>query len=131
MDIPNINFPDTIEIIEKKAPTDESIKLLNEFEEKARKNIIAKVQVNDNTLNGITIAYTNHHATASTIGKIYFKFSINGQEFNLEQDFDVYKFSGEKEKILYSYIHDEFKSKVANIIIFLMEKDIIEQIKKM
>ena len=38
----SINFPSNIEIIEKKAPTDESVKILHDMEEKALKNVIAK-----------------------------------------------------------------------------------------
>ena len=36
-------FPDTIEIIEKRAPTDDSVRLLNEMQDKAVSNIICKI----------------------------------------------------------------------------------------
>ena len=46
----SIDFPSTIEIIEKKAPTDESIKALYEMEDKALKSVIAKVSGCDNNV---------------------------------------------------------------------------------
>lgn len=36
-------FPNTIEITEKRAPTDDSVKLLNEMQDKAVSNIICKI----------------------------------------------------------------------------------------
>ena len=36
-------FPGTIEVTEKRAPTDESVRLLNEMQDKAASNIICKV----------------------------------------------------------------------------------------
>jgi len=51
-------FPNTIDvkvgIKEVKAPTDESIRLLNEFEEKAKKNLIEKISfaTPSNSING-------------------------------------------------------------------------------
>lgn len=46
----SINFPSTIEITEKKAPTDQSIEILHDMEDKALKNVIAKVSGCDNNV---------------------------------------------------------------------------------
>ena len=46
----SINFPSSIEITEKKAPTDESVEILRDMEEKALKNVIAKVSGCDNNV---------------------------------------------------------------------------------
>ena len=46
----SINFPSSIEITEKKAPTDESVEILHDMEEKALKNVIAKVSGCDNNV---------------------------------------------------------------------------------
>ena len=46
----SINFPSNIEITEKKAPTDESVEILRDMEEKALKNVIAKVSGCDNNV---------------------------------------------------------------------------------
>lgn len=79
----HIHFPDTIK--EVKAPTDESIRLLNEMQQKTVDNIMAKVEVKDNLLTGkcylINLAAMGYRDQF----KMIFKFSINGQEFDLEQ----------------------------------------------
>ena len=36
-------FPSTLEITEKRAPTDDSVRLLNEMQDKAVSNIICKI----------------------------------------------------------------------------------------
>ena len=62
-----------------RAPTDESIRLLKEFEEKAVENIIDKIHVNDNNINGLVLIKQiqlnpfNH--------KFYWKFTLNGKEY--------------------------------------------------
>lgn len=82
----NINLPDTIKVHEHKAPTDESIKLLEEMHDKAMKNIIAKVKVDDNLVNGECWIFEqpwNMHEF-----KLVYKFKINQQEFNIEELLD-------------------------------------------
>ena len=62
-----------------RAPTDQSVKLLKEFEEKAVENIIDKIHVNDNNINGLVLVKQiqlnpfNH--------KFYWKFTLNGKEY--------------------------------------------------
>lgn len=62
-----------------RAPTDESVRLLKEFEEKAVENIIDKIHVNGNSINGLVLVKQiqlnpfNH--------KFYWKFTLNGKEY--------------------------------------------------
>jgi hypothetical protein len=81
----HIRYPDTIK--EVKAPTDESIRLLNEFQEKALDNLISKVEVNNNLIEGTVMAFDMAHTSASIQHevKIICKFKINGQEFVVEK----------------------------------------------
>ena len=51
-DSTNIRYPDKIEVKEQKAPTDDSIRLLNEFQEKTLNNIISKIKVDNNIVKG-------------------------------------------------------------------------------
>ncbi len=75
--------PDTINVHEHKAPTDASIRLMEEAHDKAIKNIIAKVKVEDNLVNGecfwINQPWNIHEF------KICYKFKINGKEFFVER----------------------------------------------
>ena len=72
-----IPYEKTVNI--NRAPTDESVKLLKEFEEKAVENIIDKIHVNDNSINGVVLVKQiqlnpfNH--------KFYWKFTLNGKEY--------------------------------------------------
>ena len=72
-----VPYEKTINI--NRAPTDESVKLLKEFEEKAVENIIDKIHVNDNSINGVVLVKQiqlnpfNH--------KFYWKFTLNGKEY--------------------------------------------------
>ena len=71
-----------------RAPTDESVKLLKEFEEKAVENIIDKIHVNDNNINGLVLVKQiqlnpfNH--------KFYWKFTLNGKEYRGEIELQLH-----------------------------------------
>lgn len=124
--------PSHVTVTEKKAPTEESVKLLNEFEEKARKNIIAKVHTVDNTINLIAIAYTDNRVTASQFGEVHIKFSINGKEYNITERFNLYEHYGEykDEQALMAWLKDYSKVKVCTFIINDLGKIMLNKIKE-
>lgn len=92
----HINYPDKIEIHEHKSPTDESIRLMEEVHDKAIKNIIAKVKVEDNLINGecffIDQPWNMHNV------RVIFKFKINGNEFTVEKEVSRMKLGFDDEK---------------------------------
>jgi hypothetical protein len=71
-------------IIEKKAPTDDSIKLLNEFQEKATHNIIDSICIKNNIIEGIAIEVNESVWDFST--SIFFKFILNGKNIQFKID---------------------------------------------
>ena len=81
-----IPYEKTVNI--NRAPTDESVKLLKEFEEKAVENIIDKIHVNDNSINGLILVKQvqlnpfNH--------KFYWKFTLNGKEYRGDVELQLY-----------------------------------------
>lgn len=80
----HVRFPETIKVHEHKAPTDESIRLMEEMHNKAMSNIIAKVKVDgDNIVSGM--AYLIEQPWMMDSMKIICKFKINGQEFTIEK----------------------------------------------
>lgn len=81
----HIRFPDTIKEI--KAPTDESIKLLNEFQEKALDNLISKIEVKNNIVEGTVCAFEMARTTAALQHEVMIicKFKINGHEYVVEK----------------------------------------------
>ena len=90
----SINFPSSIEITEKKAPTDESVEILRDMEEKALKNVIAKVSgCNNNVV--IWEAYFSKVASLSfeMMGILTLRMRINGKVYigksqNIEKRFN-------------------------------------------
>ena len=78
----SINFPSNIEITEKKAPTDESVEILRDMEEKALKNVIAKVSgCNNNVV--IWEAYFSKVTSLSfeMMGILTLRMRINGKVY--------------------------------------------------
>jgi len=88
--MPNKYIPYTkevnVKIEEKKAPTDESVRLLNEMMEKAQKNIIGSIKIDDNLLNIIGACFS----TPPPLDKVLFqiRFKLNGKEYFIEEYID-------------------------------------------
>ena len=80
----SINFPSSIEITEKKAPTDESVEILRDMEEKALKNVIAKVSGCKNNV-VIWEAYFSKVTSLSfeMMGILTLRMRINGKVYDL------------------------------------------------
>ena len=86
LDIKNVHdnrtiLPDTINIHEHRAPTDESIKILHEMEQKARESIIAQVaedRPNDFHFDIIITEIANVACIDRKFG-LYFRINVNGK----------------------------------------------------
>lgn len=78
----NVSFPSKIEVTEKKAPTDQSIEILHEMEDKALDSVIAKVSGCDNNV-VIWEAYFTEVASLSfeRAGILVIRTRINGKEY--------------------------------------------------
>ena len=69
--------PSKIDLTEKRAPTDESIRLLNEMQDKAFDNVVDCVQLSNNELNDITYwLYPDYHSFTE---RARIRFSLNGK----------------------------------------------------
>lgn len=75
-----IPYEKTITI--NRAPTDKSIELLKEFEEKSIQKIVDSFVINNNILNGIVVAFSNPCTRNITYR---FKFNLNGKDYNFEE----------------------------------------------
>lgn len=114
--VTNIRFPETIQ--EHKAPTDESIRLMEEMHEKAIKNIIARVEVKTNLVSGE--AFVIHNPIHIDPYKAIFKFKINDQEFTIEAKLDKWEMM--KEEPHYSSMINQFKSDAEAVIMWFLFK---------
>jgi len=99
---------------EHKAPTDESVRLLNEFEDKARKNIIKELQIQENYLSAIVVLYQSDDIFNQCIYHI--RFILNGKEYFFEVPIKRREFTNETSGF---YDNDAFDSIVRK---FLMKK---------
>jgi hypothetical protein len=70
-----------VSVTEKRAPTDESIRLYREMEEKARASIIKAVSVIDNKFNAMVHAYRDH---LSGKNRFIIIFTLNGHKHDVE-----------------------------------------------
>ncbi len=68
-------------VIEKRAPTDDSIRIYEEIKGKAYKSILDTIEINDNSFNVRAIVY-DEMLTMERVCK--FSFTINGQEISDE-----------------------------------------------
>lgn len=80
-----------VNVTEKRAPTDESVKLLNEFKLKAETEIIKSIVINDNLVNGCVIAIDNNPTNFNI--RLHYRFTLNGKDiygyFDLDKNFNL------------------------------------------
>lgn len=68
-----------VKITEHRAPTDESIALLNEMQQKAEANIISSISVDDNSVKFVALSFNNPLAIFEI--QFYLKMLVNGKEY--------------------------------------------------
>lgn len=98
-----------VNVTEKRAPTDESVKLLNEFKLKAETEIIKSIVINDNLVNGCVVAINNSPSLFNI--RIHYKFNLNGKDilgfFDLERNITDDMLSDKMIRVLYESLSKE------------------------
>jgi len=77
-----------ITVKEYKAPTNESISLLNEMTEKALNNIVKTFSTSNNTLQAKVAVYQDHRLQ---VNEFLCKFTLNGKNHMLRIEINVYE----------------------------------------
>lgn len=94
----------TVNIEEKRAATDESVKLLNEFHEKAKSNLVASIKLDDNRLDGVACFFMDTYGMEDLDRwvQMILRFTLNGKEYEINDRVSVREFTGgaEKEKFI-------------------------------
>jgi hypothetical protein len=92
-----------ITLNENRAPTDESVKLLNEMSDKALKNIVKTFSTTNNTLQITAAVYEDHRLQERAF---LCKFVLNGKEHKLKVDIPTWKYNTPDEMVseLYTQI---------------------------
>lgn len=88
-----------VNIEEHRAPTDESVRLLNELTDKARKNILAVIHVKENFIEAVVIYHYHEFITGRVVYGM--KFKINGYEHSVQGYFDKFQWGEEGSKLYY------------------------------
>ena len=79
-------YPQTIH--EHRAPTDDSVKLLREMEEAARKSVMDVYRFEDNALSGIVAVLKARDARDWDSRTLYVRFTLNGQLVEFQKKID-------------------------------------------
>lgn len=101
----------------KKAPTDESIKMYDEFKEKAMDSIIHSIKIDNNEFNGVAVLYKDHYEY-----KVYlaYKFILNGKSFQGKEDIsEIYTKTWEFEesvKVFYNKVSNAISQKLLEMV---------------
>jgi hypothetical protein len=95
-------------ISEQRAPTDESVKLLKEFQEKAEAKVVASVAVESNTFNCVVHTWVEPMSDRTIARAI---FDMNGHKMNVQEDISRME-NSDKEKLILK-LRDSVAVKIA------------------
>lgn len=99
-------------IVEKRAPTDESLKLLKEFQDKALEGLLQSVLIQDNVVNGVAVEMQFNGFIPEHVAIARFK--INGTPITIKTPTDRTKFTDKRD--LVKYFVEELAGKIAEEI---------------
>ncbi|AGO49670.1 hypothetical protein Phi13:2_gp060 [Cellulophaga phage phi13:2] len=112
-----------INITEKRAPTDESVKLLKEFQEKAIKNLIDSVRINTMGIDVMVFIFNQEMITDEV--ELMVSFNINGNNYRLVEKI----FRGEYQNGIRKKLgHLDFSRAVSYTIHEILSKAIAREI---
>lgn len=115
-----------VDVTEKRAATDESVRLLREMEEKALNNILACVKVDDNEFKATWWTYTDNFSYNDKVGC---RFNLNGKQYEFKIDLPC-KYSGNVSEIglLVKNAVQEEISKILTLDLFVNSGRIIRDV---
>lgn len=95
----------TINSTEKRAPTDESVRLLKEMRQAAEDDLVDVVQIRSNKLDGKCFVFQNHPTNSL---RVRFVFDLNGDKLDWEFDVDAFKTPEERLDFLRAEVAKRF-----------------------
>lgn len=126
----SVPYEKSVTVNEHRAPTDKSVELLNEFEEKAKKNIIYKTKIDKNHLKAIAIYFRDEIVTNRI--HFYVKFELNGVEHLIKDYIDGFEWNQEMYKSYFGFgieaifimVHRKLSDMIAKELMKQLPKDI-------
>ncbi|QIG68162.1 hypothetical protein EVB55_227 [Rhizobium phage RHph_Y68] len=107
--------PSYVTVNETRAPTDESVRLLKEFEEKAQAKVDKSVRLESNLLKGVVHANIDRMSGDRLFD---FHFDLNGKRYKFSSDIPM--FLGKQERV--DKLVEDISSQMAKELIDLMFK---------
>lgn len=100
-----------VKVEEKRAPTDESVRLLREMEEKACNNITNAIVIEDNVVNGSVMVFDidpfdRHYRFVAS-------FQLNGKDFRVEESINETVLGAEGEMIMINFLYKAVADELA------------------
>ena len=106
------------EITEKRAPTDESVRLLSEMERAAFGRLIEKMDLPDNTISGKVFRHINHECLEEKLTAVLL---INGKQVVASVMMDADKY-----KTMFS-LRDQIAKQIANQLMPKLVNDVVSR----
>lgn len=100
-----------ITVNEQRAPTDASVKLLNEMTEKALKNIVSNFSTTNNTLQTTVAVYEDYR---NSDRQFLCKFVLNGKQNILQIDIPIYEYDTPEKMVqeLYQQVYNKLAAEI-------------------
>jgi hypothetical protein len=115
-----------VRVTEEKAPTDESIKLLNEFQEKARENLVDSIHVKNNVFEAVALFFQNKFPKDGFTMMI--KFELNGIEYKEKFDIDGMEYYEATKQDAIGGRYNLFLNKLALRVSSIMLQSVLDDI---
>lgn len=109
-----------INVTEKRAPTDESVRLLREMEAKAKAEVIKATAVNDNHFTGVIHTMFDALSYRTTVRLVY---SMNGKK--LTTDYHI----NESRQLIDDWLPELIAAVASNIAVEILQKPLSDAIK--
>mgnify|MGYP000881342611 CR=1 FL=1 len=109
-----VPYEKTVTVHEHRAPTDESVKLLNEFQQKAIENIITQVQIDTNEVKGMFIVLSCEPDFLHM--RYVYRFILNGKEYKGEFKIESLEYRLSVDNYNYEKLMHLFYEKLAQSI---------------
>jgi hypothetical protein len=125
-----------VTVNEHRAVTDKSVELLNEFQKKARENLIYSIDIDQNNLKAVVLYYKddimNHRV------HFHVKFELNGvvtlvsdyvDKFDWEKELSKNSYDGFNNEIIFKVVHKKLSEMIA-LSLMQQSPDFINSIKQ-
>ena len=125
----SINYPEHTTVTEKKAPTDESIRLFDEYLEKTKDKVLSVFKLESTYVHAVCVAFCHNDMTVDMPAiqyRIRFKLNENTEEIKFELDgFEYKKLANNHPDVADAELINMIHKKIADIISLRM----IQQVK--